>query len=188
MRCKSLLGKKRVRLKLTTSQQKRNPAFRWMHRRGAANMRTVLSDPGSVLKHDAIHSHREGLERRRPRGIRNHDVGWLFSVQGEGLRGARNDWVAGRGLDRFKVQVYGGIFDIEFGKFGPEFEQRRASGAPALPPEWSRALVHHRSRAESDWRPFGKNEVASCSDSLPSRDRTGASGQIHRRTPDDTVR
>lgn len=63
-------------------------------------------------------------------------------------------------LDRFKVQLSGGIFDIEFGKFGPEY----AKGA-------FQARLHFRSngrgrlfttvRAESEWRPFSMTNVAS---------------------------
>jgi hypothetical protein len=67
-----------------------------------------------------------------------------------------NEAVAG--LDRFKDQVYGGIYDMRFGEFGPEF----ASGA-------FHARLHFQDRgklfitiaAESDYFDFGKKRVAS---------------------------
>jgi hypothetical protein len=63
-------------------------------------------------------------------------------------------------LDGFKNQVYGGIYDMEFRKFGPEY----ANGA-------YQARLHFDSsgcgrlwitaKAESDWHPFSRSEVAS---------------------------
>jgi len=62
------------------------------------------------------------------------------------------------GLDQFKEQIYGGIFDIEFGAFGPEY----ASGA-------FQARLHFQERgnifvtikAQSKFEDFGKKNVAS---------------------------
>jgi hypothetical protein len=62
------------------------------------------------------------------------------------------------GLNRFKDLVYGGIYDMRFGEFGPEF----ASGA-------FHARLHFQDRgklyitiaAESDYFDFGKKQVRS---------------------------
>ena len=63
-------------------------------------------------------------------------------------------------LDRFKSHVHGGIYDVRFGEFGPEY----ASGAFQ-----ARLHFHQPGRgrlfitvnAQSDWRVFTKTEVAS---------------------------
>ncbi|WP_221049349.1 hypothetical protein [Shewanella carassii] len=62
------------------------------------------------------------------------------------------------GLDAFKSQVYGGIYDIEFGSFGPEY----ASGA-------FHARLHFQNKgkifvsisAQSEFGDFGKKNIAS---------------------------
>ena|SRR5690349_24821245 len=63
-------------------------------------------------------------------------------------------------LDRFKQQVYGGIYDLEFGKFGPEY----AGGAFFTrfhfhPAEHGRLRI--TIKAESDWHEFSETKVAS---------------------------
>jgi hypothetical protein len=63
-------------------------------------------------------------------------------------------------LDRFKSQVHGGIYDIEFGKFGPEyangaFQARLHFHTPG------RGRLFITVNAESDWHLFSKTEVAS---------------------------
>ncbi len=62
-------------------------------------------------------------------------------------------------LDSFKRKVYGGIYDVEFGKFGPEY----ANGAfqARLHFDDGRGHLFITVRAESDWRPFSKTDVAS---------------------------
>ena len=62
------------------------------------------------------------------------------------------------GLDAFKSQVYGGIYDLKFGSFGPEY----ASGA-------FHARFHFQDkdgifitiRAQSEYEGFGKKNIAS---------------------------
>jgi hypothetical protein len=63
-------------------------------------------------------------------------------------------------LDRFKSQVYDGIYDIEFGKFGPEFANGAFLARLHFYPE-GRGGLFITVRTESDWRPFSKTEVAS---------------------------
>lgn len=61
-------------------------------------------------------------------------------------------------MDVFKTHIYGGIYDIRFGEFGPEY----ASGA-------YRARLHFQERgkiyvsidAQSDHEEFGKKKIAS---------------------------
>jgi hypothetical protein len=61
-------------------------------------------------------------------------------------------------LDRFKTHVHGGLYDIEFGTFGPEF----ASGAARI-----RMHFHHMARicvsafTESEFKDFSIKNVAS---------------------------
>jgi hypothetical protein len=56
--------------------------------------------------------------------------------------------------------VYGGIYDIEFGKFGPEFANGAFHARLHFHPD-ARGHLFVTVHAESDWRPFGKKEVAS---------------------------
>ncbi len=62
------------------------------------------------------------------------------------------------GLNRFKPQVHGGIYDLEWGVFGPEF----ASGAARI-----RFHFYHNARlcisglVESEFTEFGLKKVAS---------------------------
>jgi len=62
------------------------------------------------------------------------------------------------GLDRFKAQVHGGIYDLEWGGFGPEF----ASGAVRI-----RLHFYHNARLcisgliESEYTEFGLKKIAS---------------------------
>ncbi|WP_406667801.1 hypothetical protein [Gallaecimonas sp. GXIMD1310] len=61
-------------------------------------------------------------------------------------------------LDTFKHQVYGGIYDIEFGSFGPEY----ASGAfQARFHFQEKGRVHITVKAQSEYEDFGKKNVAS---------------------------
>lgn len=62
------------------------------------------------------------------------------------------------GLNRFKYQVYAGIFDIQFGRFGPEY----ANGAfQARLHFQSRGKIHISIKAQSDFKEFGIKTVAS---------------------------
>jgi len=63
-------------------------------------------------------------------------------------------------LDRFKGQVYGGIYDIEFGKFGPEYANGAIQARLHFHPD-GRGHLFITVRAESEWRPFSKTDVAS---------------------------
>jgi len=61
-------------------------------------------------------------------------------------------------LERFKEQIYGGIYDIEFGSFGPEY----ASGAFHARLQFQdRGKIHVSVSAQSDFEDFGKKNVAS---------------------------
>jgi len=62
------------------------------------------------------------------------------------------------GLDTFKDQIYGGIYDIEFGSFGPEY----ASGALHARLHFQeRGKIFVSVRAQSEYEDFGKKNVAS---------------------------
>ncbi len=62
------------------------------------------------------------------------------------------------GLDRFKHQIYGGIFDIEIGSFGPEY----ASGAFTARLHFQeRGIIYVSIQAQSDFVDFGKKNIAS---------------------------
>ena len=63
-------------------------------------------------------------------------------------------------LDRFKGQVYGGIYDMEFGKFGPEYANGAFQARLHFHPD-GRGHLFITVHAESDWRPFSKTDVAS---------------------------
>lgn len=63
-------------------------------------------------------------------------------------------------LHRFKDEWHGGIYDMEFGKFGPEFANGAFQARLHFNPE-GRGGLFITVRAESDWRPFSKTEVAS---------------------------
>jgi hypothetical protein len=63
-------------------------------------------------------------------------------------------------LDRFKREIYGGIYDIEFGKFGPEFANGAFQARLHFDPD-GRGKLFITVHAESDWVPFKKTEVAS---------------------------
>lgn len=61
-------------------------------------------------------------------------------------------------LDAFKNQVYGGIYDIEFGSFGPEY----ASGAfHARLHFQQKGKLNITVRVQSEYGDFGKYNVAS---------------------------
>jgi hypothetical protein len=61
-------------------------------------------------------------------------------------------------LDRFKSQIYGGIYDIELGSFGPEY----ASGAFTARLHFQdRGLIYVSIQAQSEFVDFGKKNVAS---------------------------
>jgi hypothetical protein len=61
-------------------------------------------------------------------------------------------------LNRFKTHVHGGIHDIAFGAFGPEY----ASGAfHARLHFQDRGILFVTVRSQSDFRDFGKKNVAS---------------------------
>jgi hypothetical protein len=63
-----------------------------------------------------------------------------------------------RALTVFKDQVYGGIYDLRFGEFGPEY----ASGAfHARFHFQERGIIHISVEMQSDYREFGKKIVAS---------------------------
>jgi hypothetical protein len=63
-------------------------------------------------------------------------------------------------LDHFKGQACGGTYDLEFGKFGPEFANGAFQARLHFQPH-GRGQLLITVRAESVWRPFGKMEVAS---------------------------
>jgi hypothetical protein len=63
-------------------------------------------------------------------------------------------------LENFKSEVYGGIYDIEFGEFGPEYASGAFQARLHFHPE-GRGHLFITVHAESDWRPFSKTEVAS---------------------------
>jgi hypothetical protein len=64
-------------------------------------------------------------------------------------------------LDRFKGQLNGGLYDMEFGKFGPEYANGAFQARLHFDPD-GRGRLFITVRAESDWRPFSKTDVASC--------------------------
>ncbi len=62
------------------------------------------------------------------------------------------------GLDRFKDQIYGGIYDIELGSFGPEY----ASGAFIARLHFQdRGIIYVSIQAQSEFVVFGKKNIAS---------------------------
>ena len=62
------------------------------------------------------------------------------------------------GLNTFKDQVYGGIFDIQLGRFGPEY----ANGAfDARLHFQNRGKIHVTIKSQSDYKEFGIKCVAS---------------------------
>ena len=62
------------------------------------------------------------------------------------------------GLNRFKDHVYGGIFDIKLGGFGPEY----ANGAfDARLHFQNRGKIHVTIKSQSDYKEFGIKTVAS---------------------------
>ena len=62
------------------------------------------------------------------------------------------------GLNTFKDQVYGGIFDIKLGAFGPEY----AHGAFAARMHFqNRGKIHVTIKSQSDYKEFGIKHVAS---------------------------
>jgi hypothetical protein len=63
-------------------------------------------------------------------------------------------------LDRFKSQVYGGIYDMEFGKFGPEYANGAFQARLHFNPN-GRGHPVITVQTESDWHPFSKTDVAS---------------------------
>lgn len=61
------------------------------------------------------------------------------------------------GLDRFKVQIYGGIYDIELGSFGPEY----ASGAFTARLHFQdRGIIYVSIHAQSEFVDFGTKNIA----------------------------
>lgn len=61
-------------------------------------------------------------------------------------------------LDSFKTQIYGGIYDIEFGSFGPEY----AGGAFLARLHFQdRGKIHVSIRAQSEFGYFGMKTIAS---------------------------
>lgn len=63
-----------------------------------------------------------------------------------------------RALTIFKDQVYGGIYDLRFGEFGPEY----ASGAIHARFHFQeRGIIHISIEMQTDYREFGKKTVAS---------------------------
>ncbi len=63
-------------------------------------------------------------------------------------------------LDRFKSHVYGGIYDIRFGEFGPEY----ANGAFQARLNFQKSgqgRLYITVNAQSDWDEFNNREVAS---------------------------
>ena len=63
-------------------------------------------------------------------------------------------------LDCFKSQLFGGIYDMEFGQFGPEFANGAFQARLHFHAE-GRGHLFITVRAESDWYPFSKSDVAS---------------------------
>jgi len=63
-------------------------------------------------------------------------------------------------LDRFKFEVHGGIYDMEFGKFGPEYANGALQARLQFHPD-GRGHLFITVRAESEWHPFSKTDVAS---------------------------
>ena len=62
------------------------------------------------------------------------------------------------GLHKFKDQIYGGLFNLRFGEFGPEY----ALGALDVRMHFRKgAKLFLRVSAESEFSPFGDREVAS---------------------------
>lgn len=62
------------------------------------------------------------------------------------------------GLDVFKNQIHGGIYDLEFGSFGPEY----ASGAFHARLQFQdRGKIFISIKAQSGYEDFGKKNVAS---------------------------
>ena len=60
-------------------------------------------------------------------------------------------------IDRFKSHIYGGIYDIEFGAFGPEY----ASGAfMARLSFQERGKIYVSIHAQLEFRDFGKKNIA----------------------------
>lgn len=61
-------------------------------------------------------------------------------------------------LDVFRKQIYGGIYDIEFGSFGPEY----ASGAFHTRLQFQeRGKIYITIKAQSEYKDFGKKNIAS---------------------------
>jgi hypothetical protein len=61
-------------------------------------------------------------------------------------------------LDIFKDQVYGGIYDIEFGSFGPEY----GSGAFHARFQFQeKGKIYITIKAQSEYEDFGKKNIAS---------------------------
>jgi hypothetical protein len=65
------------------------------------------------------------------------------------------------GLDCFKDQLYGGIYDMKLGEFGPEYANGAFQARLHFHPD-GRGHLFITVHAESDWRPFSKTDVASC--------------------------
>lgn len=63
-------------------------------------------------------------------------------------------------LERFKGQVHGGIYDLELGKFGPEYAKGAFEARLHFHPP-GRGYLCVTVNAESEWYPFSKMEVAS---------------------------
>jgi hypothetical protein len=63
-------------------------------------------------------------------------------------------------LDRFKSHLHGGIYDLRFGEFGPEYAMG-AFHARLHFYEPGRGQLFVTIHAESDWREFTKTQVAS---------------------------
>jgi hypothetical protein len=62
-------------------------------------------------------------------------------------------------LESFKTQVYGGLLDVRFGEFGPEYANG-AFHARFHFPKPGRLFI--TCRQESDFSEFGRKTVASC--------------------------
>ena len=61
-------------------------------------------------------------------------------------------------LDTFKAHIYGGLYDLRFGEFGPEY----ASGAfHARLHFQERGLLHVTVKSQSEFNDFGQKNVAS---------------------------
>ena len=62
------------------------------------------------------------------------------------------------GLERFRHEVHGGVFDLNFGIFGPKY----ASGALHLRLAFqTMGHIHLTMRVQTEFVPFGAEEVAS---------------------------